>query len=146
VATDNSGDSSSQATWRWPAVADELADEIALFQRAAGEQGWLGRCRIWQKLLRPPASCHGRPDGGAEGLQERLGWFRGDGTDRGCVATGKQGSGAELGDAAARADACNTHVLLVARARTRGAWQNANACQEALLPTGLYRYDLVAKA
>ena len=58
----------------------------------------------------------------------------------------RKGQGQSLGDAAARADACNKHVLLVLWACTPSIRQNANACQEALMPTGLYQDDLLAKA
>ena len=57
------------AWWR-RALADAFLDKLGLLQRAAGARVWLGRRRPWQGLLRPPACCHGRPDGGAVGRQE----------------------------------------------------------------------------
>ena len=66
---------SCRATWRRRALGDELADELGLLQRAAGALEWLGRRCHGRGLLWPAASCRGRPDGGAVGLQGWPGGF-----------------------------------------------------------------------
>ena len=63
------------------------------------------------------------------------GYSSGERPERGCAVR-------RLGCACA----CKTCALLALCARAQGVRQNANACQGALLPTGLYRDDLVAKA
>ena len=61
-----------RATWWRLAGSGGRADEDGLLTRAAGEQRRLGRRRPRQRLLRPPASHRGRPDGGAMELQGQL--------------------------------------------------------------------------
>ena len=75
AAVDKNGEPpfySCRATWRRRARADELADELELFQGAAGVRVWLGRRRPWQR----PAADAGVPprgsDGGAVGRQGGL--------------------------------------------------------------------------
>ena len=69
-------------------------DEFGLLQRAAGARVWLGRRRPWQGLLWPASSGHGRPDGGAVELQERLCGEGGVGACRLRVGKGQNERGA----------------------------------------------------
>ena len=78
------------------ALANELADELELFQRAAGALEWLGRCCHGRGLLPPSASRHGLPDGGSVGCQAVVGAAlrRGRGRVRWLrVAKGQHGRG-----------------------------------------------------